>query len=595
MTNIQTNTGNWFVDKLSLYQSANSSNDSIKKNFVIRQAEFEIIISELKNKGNKDPLQHELILGRRGSGKSTLLRRIQAEVEENIQLNKKYIAINLAEEQASIYRLFDLWDEVLKEIAVEFNINLNLKDYNDFKTDQDYTRYLYENIHNILIKEDRKIVLLLDNFERIVGNFNDDGNLFRETLLNHNDIQIIAGSTRMDEHFWQYDKPFYEFFRRHRLEALSIKEIIQLLDHWSDVMQLPELANFAKTNIGKIEAIRILTDGLPRTLQFFIQILLQNANLYGYDYLRKVMDNVTALYQERLNNLPAAQRKIIAEMAFLWEACSTKELVEKCKMESKLISAQIKQLSNAGIIDTITTDKKNHLYRISERFFNMWLMVTQGNPEQKRKAKWLSIFLEAWYNGADLKQLADDHILNLQNKKNGYDKTLVEKNVMNEAEHHFLFSIDNKRTSALKNQALLYYKNNHNHASALQLILKYNERTSNDKDAEGIQIAIEIWNGLFDNLHDKIEHFIVESNYENLDVFLINLLTHEQIKLVYNLFKNETHGVELQKRYKPLYYAVLLLNNKTENNLALRMPPEVLPTVNDIIKTVKEKQLFYAS
>ncbi len=411
MSNNSTQTGNWFVDKLSLYQSANSDNASIKNNFVIRQAEYDIIISELANKSDKDPLQHELILGRRGSEKSTLLRRIQAEIEENAKLQKKYVAINLAEEQAGIYRLFDLWDEVLKELAIKFNIQLQLKHYNEFDEDQDaYTRYLYETIHDVLIKQKRKVVLLLDNFDRIVSNFTDDGNLLREILLNHNDIQIIAGSTRMDEHFWQYDKPFYEFFRRHRLEALCIVEIVELLNLWSKVMDLPQLANFTKKNIGKIEAIRILTDGLPRTLQFFIQILLQNANLYGYEYLRKVMDNVTALYQERLNNLPAAQRKIILEMAFVWEACATKELVDKCKMPSKLISAHIKQLSDAGIIDTITKSKRNHLYRIAERFFNMWLIVTQGNPEQKRKAKWLSIFLEAWYDGEELKQLATDHI-----------------------------------------------------------------------------------------------------------------------------------------------------------------------------------------
>src|SRR5436190_10794308 len=109
MTTTQTNIGNWFVDKLSLYQSANSDNASIKNNFVVRQAEFEIIISDLKNKTAKDPLQHELVLGRRGSGKSTLLKRIQVEVEENEKLQKKYIAINLPEEQAGIYRLFDLW------------------------------------------------------------------------------------------------------------------------------------------------------------------------------------------------------------------------------------------------------------------------------------------------------------------------------------------------------------------------------------------------------------------------------------------------------------------------------------------------------
>lgn len=962
------NTGNWFVDKLSLYQSANSDNTSIKNNFVIRQAEFEIIVSDLKNKSDKDPLQHELILGRRGSGKSTLLRRIQAEMEENSQLQKKYIAINLAEEQAGIYRLFDLWDEVLKELAIKFNTQIQLKSYSEFNDDQVYTRYLYQAIHDLLIQHKRKVVLLLDNFDRIVGNFNDDGNLLRETLLNHNDIQIIAGSTRMDEHFWQYDKPFYEFFRRHRLESLSIEEIIQLLNHWSKVMELPQLADFAKKNIGKLEAIRILTDGLPRTLQFFIQLLLQNANLYGYEYLRKVMDSVTTLYQERLNSLPAAQRKIIAEMAFIWEAASTKDLVEKCRMQSKLISAQIKQLSNVGIIDTITTDNKNHLYRIAERFFNMWLIITQGNPEQKRKAKWLSIFLETWYDAAELKQLAINHISNLENKKMSYDKALVftkafsqskyvttsqrdkilelttalqpkglkdillelpkkysdivkeieeklaeknyqkanqlaneieneedglkfsiqafildeqnncieaekyyllaiekgdtnalfnlanlyddqekyteaekyyllaiEKGITNalynlailyknqqkyadaekyyllgirngiveaynnlavlyedqqnyaeaekqyllaiekgdkkalfnlavfyedqqkyaeaekyyllaikkenvkalhnlanlydnqqkypeaeklyllaiekenvdslfnlaifynnrqkyteaekyyllaiekgdieslnnlanfyvdqlkypeaekyyllaikkgnidalfnlamlyrnqlkdgEAEKYYLIAIEKGNVNALNNLAILYddqqkygkaekyyllaiekgianalynlatlyYKKNIKKSIALNLILKYNSLVKNDKDAMETQITIEVWNGIFENIIKKTEQLFISTGHDELEWFFTNLLSHEQQTLVLNLFTDKIHGEEFQKRYAPLYYAVLILNNKTENNLTLRIPPEILPTVNDIIETVKEKQRFYAS
>ncbi len=41
--------------------------------------------------------------------------------------------------------------------------------------------------------------------------------------------------------FWQYDKPFYEFFRRHRLESLGFDEINLLLNHWSDAMGLPPL------------------------------------------------------------------------------------------------------------------------------------------------------------------------------------------------------------------------------------------------------------------------------------------------------------------------------------------------------------------
>ena len=409
-----TNKGQSFIDQLNVYQSANSDHQSIKNNFIIRLNEFDIIIDSLKNKEASDSLQNELILGRRGSGKSTLLKRIEIEILENEKLNCRFIPINLAEEQAGIYRLFDLWEETLKEISNHLETQLHLKDFKEFKQEkeqvQEYTRYLYQTIHEICVDQNRKIVLLLDNFDRIVENFTDDGNLLREMLINFNDVVIIAGSTRMDEHFWSYDMPFYEFFRRHRLESLDRIELHRLLNHWSESLDIPELKTFITKNPGKIENIRLLTDGLPRTIQFFIQMVLQDANSHGYEYLKKIMDNVTPLYQERLNSLPSPFRKIILEMSFIWEACTTKQLVEKCRMESKLISAHLKTLVDKGLVDKVETTKKNHFYRISERFFNMWLIITQGNPEQKRKAKWLSIFLENWYDANDLKKLVRNHI-----------------------------------------------------------------------------------------------------------------------------------------------------------------------------------------
>ncbi|WP_318347129.1 tetratricopeptide repeat protein [Aquipluma nitroreducens] len=276
---------------------------------------------------------------------------------------------------------------------------------------------------------------MLDNFDRIVENLDDDGSLLRETLINYNDIQIIAGSTRMDEHFWGYDKPFYEFFRRHRLEALSREEIDLLLNHWSDSLEIPILRTFVKDNPGKIENIRLLTDGLPRTLQFFIQIVLQKSETSTYDYLKKTMDNVSPLFQERLNALTAPMRKIVLEMAFIWEACSTKQLVEKARMESKLISANLSTLVDKGIVDKIETSKKQHLYRISERFFNMWLIVTQGNPEQKRKARWLSVFLENWYDANEFKRLTGEHISKLQNGETDWYHALVFSKALSQSKY----------------------------------------------------------------------------------------------------------------------------------------------------------------
>lgn len=709
MDNTTIKAGNWFIDQLNVYQSANSDFESIKSNFIVRLAEFEIITSSLLEKKANDPLQHELVLGRRGSGKSTLLKRIEIEIIENKKLSKKFIAINLAEEQAGIYRLFDLWEQVIEELKHKLNIEVAIQDYAGFNNNQDYTRYLYQLINELCAKHKKRIVLLLDNFDRIVENFTDDGNLLRETLINYNDIQIIAGSTRMDEHFWRYDMPFYEFFRRHRLEALSSEEIFKLLYHWSDVLKIDDLRTFIDNNPGKIENIRILTDGLPRTLQFFIQMVLQHAASNSYDYLKKVMDNVTPLYQERLNNLPAQLRKTVLEMAFIWEACTTKQLVEKVKMESKLVSANLKTLVEKGIADKIETSKKNHLYRISERFFNMWLIVTQGNPDQKRKAKWLSIFLENWYDAADFKALSEEHIYNLKNKRLSWNNALIfskalsqskyislddrdriiglterikdksirdclielpekfneinsrirklveaqkfEKaievvkgieneedgikfsmfgylyfiiNKQAEAEKYYLQAIDKGNISALLNLALFYdnqgeieeakkyyflaiekgsvealnnlavllYERNTDKTRALEYLQKAIEK-DNDNTTKQNLIVVELWSGIFNNLENRIVEIINESKGEDLEEFLIDLLIHQQKNLVLRLFQNEDFGKMLQEKYTVFYYACLLLNKSQDENLALRIPPELQATIDDVLAKINERAAFY--
>jgi TPR repeat protein len=554
MDNPKKITGNRLVDQLDTYQSANSDHQAIKNNFIVRVDEFRLIIDDLRNKKSKDPLQHELILGRRGSGKSTLLKRIQIEIEEDPALSKKYIAINLAEEQAGIYRLFDLWLEVLKETGNKLEITFSLKDYDAFNNDQNYTRYLYEEINKALKAKKKKIVLLLDNLDRIIENFDDDGNLLRETLHNFNDIQIIGGSTRMDEHFWRYDKPFYEFFRRHRLGPLSSEEIHLLLHHWSELMDLPQLTAFTKNNPGKIEAVRILTDGLPRTLQFFIDILLQDSTLYGFDYIRKVMDKATPLYQERLNNLPAPQRKIVLEAAFIWEACTAKQLVQKCNLESKLISAHLKQLSNNGIIETLSTSKKNHLYRLSERFFNMWLIVTQGNPEQKRKAKWLTIFIETWYDTAHLKTLVTNHIANLQEQKVPYERAIILTKAFSQS----------KYTSTKERDEMLEYTTKLKTAIAsnnfLELPKKYSDIANEirkleeeGKIAEAHKLADEL-----ENENDGAKYcikgvlFYKEGNVRKAEDYFLQAIEKGEIAALYNLailYANEGKSQDAENYY----------------------------------------------
>jgi hypothetical protein len=406
----------------NFYQNANADSESVKEGFLVREYEYSVILDDLLKHPGKGSVQHYLLLGRRGSGKSTLLRRVQVEIETNKKLAHNYIAINLAEEQANIYRLFDLLEEIVRELESRGLEPGSVEAEGD---GQEYCRQLFLLIHGTMERSGKKLVLLLDNIDRIFENLGEELSVLRGDLENHSDIKIIGGSTRMTEHFWAYNKPFYEFFRTLELKPLTNEEVKRLLLNWAEKWKVDQLRNFVMKRPGQLETIRVLTDGLPRTLQFFVNILLTHTQDTGYDYLRLLMDKVTPLYQERLNYLPPAQRKIVMHLAFFWEAVGAKQLGMAARMETKLISAQLNQLMEKDVVTKVETKTKNNLYRLSERFFNLWLIFTQGSPREKRRARYLSIFLENFYEAKELVRMAKEYWDSLQDGKVNSSKAVI--------------------------------------------------------------------------------------------------------------------------------------------------------------------------
>jgi AAA ATPase domain len=407
--------------EFSYYQNANAGVEAIKKGFLVRQFEYSVILQDLVRNSGRGAVQHYLVYGSRGSGKSTLLRRIQVEIDTNQELMSSYIAVNLAEEQANIYRLFDLLEEVVRELEYR---HFEIEWPEDDDTDA-YTRALFFVIHKALDKAGKRLVLLLDNIDRIFENLGDDTASLRACLQNYGDIKIIGGSTRMTEHFWSYNQPFYEFFRVLRLSPLDREEIRCLLASWGEQLNTPLLKEFIEKRPGQLETVRILTDGLPRTLQFFVDILLTENPQTGFDYVRRIMDKVTPLYQERLNHLPPAQRKIVLQLAFFWEAVGAGDLARATRMENRVVSAQLAQLIEKKVAEKIETKTKNHLYRLSERFFNLWLIFTQGSPSEKRRARYLTVFLETFYDAQRVNELAVAHLGAVKEGVVGSDKAAL--------------------------------------------------------------------------------------------------------------------------------------------------------------------------
>lgn len=403
-------------EELIQYQNANESYEKVKENFIIRKNEFKRVIDDIQNTEEGSSYQHYIFVGRRGSGKSTLLRRIQAEIETVELLKKRFLVVNLGEEQSGIYKLYDLWDYVIRDLNAQGN-KIETPDFRNYKDDlKSFTKVLHGNIVASLRSKNKKLVLLIDNIDRILDSLGEDTALLRELLMNYKEIRIIGSSTVMSEHFWKYDMPFYQFFSIKRLEALSLKEVEQLLIHWSEIKKVDEIKDFLKKYPGKIQSIRMLTDGLPRTMLLFVDMLLNRKEQNGYDYLQRIVDKATPVFQERLLAISPAQRKVLTELAYFWDAATVEQLILKCNMDGKTISALLAQLSNLRYVEKIKGSTKNLYYRLEERFFNLWLNMTQGGPQQRHDAKALTEFLETWYDKEELQSLTLEFTKSIRNQ-----------------------------------------------------------------------------------------------------------------------------------------------------------------------------------
>jgi len=137
-------------------------------------------------------------------------------------------------------------------------------------------------------------------------------------------------------------------------------------------------------------------------------LLDENGNVF-HD-LEQLLDLVTPLYKHRMDDLSGQQQEIVEAVALAWDAANVSELAKTARLPGKQVSAQLRQLVKNHIVEQIKTSTKNYLYRLEERFFNIWYLMRNGRPGDKRRVRWLAHFLEAWCDAEELKKKAECHI-----------------------------------------------------------------------------------------------------------------------------------------------------------------------------------------
>ncbi len=394
-----------------LYRPQHKNRKELINDFVIRNDIYQRMLDSIKSETVKDPSQHILVEGKRGMGKTTLMLRLTYELQNTDTLKKRFVPCKFNEEEYGIGSLAILWERIAEHLEEDERFEGILDIFDDIENSNGEEQFIKE-VRKWL--EEKKViaVVFIDNFFQIIEKFTkQDQQRLREELIKTPYLKIIAGSARfMEKHAGNYAAPFFEFFKREKLDKLSASETKELLVHLANKHKAQNVIDTMKNEPHRIDNIRILCGGVPRTLVTFFEVLMDDVDGNSIDDLKLVMDRVNELYLQRMNSLSKKEQPIINAMALHWEAISTGALAEKLGETSKSISSILNKLEKQQIIERIKTDTKNHLWRIEERFFNIWYLLTQAPRRYQKKVKWLTAFIEALYSEDDFSRRLKSHL-----------------------------------------------------------------------------------------------------------------------------------------------------------------------------------------
>lgn len=616
--------------------------DEFLKRFVVREKVFEEIFKDIKDSDYEVANQHFIIVGQRGQGKTTLLRKILIETKKDKNLSKFLIPVKFAEEQYQIRSLSRLWEEVadyLQSMYEDIFPNI-LDDLEEFFEDEDYELKAFSYFEKHIKKQNKKLLILVDNIDELIGKFSEkEQRRFREILLTSSSFRIIGGSTKMLEQHYDYSKPFYEFFKIVKLKGFNSDESKKFLLSYANTEEKKKIKEVIENTPERLEVIRQLTGGVPRTLVMLFDIFLDEEGT-AFDDLLKILDEVTPLYKHRMDDLSEQLQEIVHTIAINWDGMYTKEIAKKTRMESKAISAQLKKLEKYEIIESDSVGK-NKIYKIKERFFNIWYLMRFGRKKDRQRVEWLIAFLNSWCTKEELENKANELAkkietnnlnpnfvyymsealrfcnlsLELESKLKNSSKNYFQKigslyiNELTPSDSEIIFEAINLRNNNKVEEALFLLESSKKQtATLLYFIAEYSVILEEYKKAENaiskylvkLDTHPKLFHVLFADLlvgNNKFslacEEIIKSLPFANdgalisvMKAFLVKLISKKQYYKTKELL--ELNEYNFKEKLKPIWFALMKLMEDEYPNEYKKMGSELESSVNEVLKEVKE-------
>ena len=391
----------------SRYSPGNMDRESLEALFVGRGDVMDDVLSCITASIRSPEKHYVLLVGPRGSGKTHLLalayHRLMDRVDTANARDNVAVAL-LNEEEWGVASYLDFVVRILRAVADHApDLGAEIAGiYNRFSKDPAGA----EAFAIALLRQHTRgktLLLLCENLMDLFDGLGDEGQKrWRATIQEDGNWAIVASTPSLFSAVTLQKNPFYGFFTIRKLKKIDLDTGLELLAkkavHEGDM----ELAEFLRTPLGRARAraIHHLAAGNHRAYVVLFDFLDKESldDLVGP--FMDMVDDLTPYYQERMRQLPPAQRKIIEFLCLAGKPTTIKDISTPCLMSHQTAAKQIGELRTAGFVSR-TRFGRNTFCELSEPLMRICIEVKDNKT---RHFRLFVEFLRHWFTTRELER-----------------------------------------------------------------------------------------------------------------------------------------------------------------------------------------------
>ena len=391
----------------SRYSPGNMDRESLEALFVGRHDVMEDVLSRVTTSIQRPEKHYILLVGPRGSGKTHFLALAHHRLMDRVAVAgaRDSVAVALLnEEEWGVASFLDLVVRILRALADQApDLDAEIAGiYDRFSKDPaDAESFAVARLREHT--RGKTILLLCENLVDLFHGLGDEGQKrWRALIQEDGNWAIVASTPSLFAAVTLQDNPFYGFFTIRALEKINFDTGLELLARKAVHEGKMELAEFLRTPLGRARAraIHHLAAGNHRAYVVLFDFLDKESLDDLVEPFMHMVDDLTPYYQDRMRQLPPAQRKIVEFLCLEGTPTTIKDISTPCLMSHQTAAKQIGELETAGFVSRMRSGR-NTFCELSEPLMRICIEVKDNKT---RHFRLFVEFLRHWFTARELER-----------------------------------------------------------------------------------------------------------------------------------------------------------------------------------------------